>query len=70
MKAIFKFLLVFICINTTLIAQGNKTKMTLKFTEDTVSPKADLAAVAWIQGHWRGEAFGGYRRGNMESASW
>lgn len=25
----------------------------------TVAPKATLADVAWIQGHWRGEAFGG-----------
>lgn len=26
---------------------------------DNKSPKATLADVAWIQGHWRGEAFGG-----------
>lgn len=32
---------------------------TLRFDEAAGSPKADLDAVAWIAGHWRGEAFGG-----------
>ena len=32
---------------------------TLRFNEATGSPKADLSAVAWIAGHWRGEALGG-----------
>lgn len=31
----------------------------LQFDEATGSPKADLTAVAWIAGHWRGEALGG-----------
>ena len=32
---------------------------TLQFDESAGSPKADLTAVAWIAGHWRGEALGG-----------
>lgn len=36
-------------------AQSN----TLKFTENSVSPKAKLSDVSWIAGHWKGEAFGG-----------
>lgn len=32
---------------------------TLTMSENDVSPKATLADIAWIQGHWRGEAFGG-----------
>ncbi len=32
---------------------------TLQFTKDTISPKATLEDVSWIQGHWKGEAFGG-----------
>lgn len=32
---------------------------TLQFDEAAGSPKADLSAVAWIAGHWRGEALGG-----------
>lgn len=31
----------------------------LHFDEFTGSPEADLSAVAWIAGHWRGEAMGG-----------
>ncbi|MCB1644904.1 MAG: hypothetical protein KDI36_05605 [Pseudomonadales bacterium] len=32
----------------------------LKFAkEGEKAPAADLSAVAWLQGHWRGEAFGG-----------
>ncbi len=32
---------------------------TLSFEEGASSPKADLSQVAWIEGHWKGEAFGG-----------
>jgi len=37
----------------------DKTENILLFDEAAGSPKADLSAVAWIAGHWRGEAFGG-----------
>ena len=36
-----------------------KSQNTLQFDEAAGSPKAGLSAVAWIAGHWRGEAFGG-----------
>src|SRR5690606_38008883 len=32
---------------------------TLQLPEGESSPSASLEDVAWIQGHWRGEAFGG-----------
>ena len=32
---------------------------TLQFTENATSPNATLKDVSWIQGHWKGEAFGG-----------
>jgi len=32
---------------------------TMQFTENATSPHASLADVSWIQGHWKGEAFGG-----------
>jgi len=37
----------------------DKFKNTLRMDEATGSPKADLSAVSWIAGHWRGEAMGG-----------
>ncbi|MDG1714499.1 DUF6265 family protein [Lacinutrix sp.] len=37
------------------IAQEN----TVKFPENGIAPKANLNQVSWIQGHWKGEAFGG-----------
>lgn len=32
---------------------------TLSFDETKESPKANINDVAWLQGHWKGEAFGG-----------
>lgn len=32
---------------------------TLRLDEHEVSPRATLQDITWIQGHWRGEAFGG-----------
>ena len=34
-------------------------QQTLSFEEGSISPKAELSQVAWMEGHWRGEAFGG-----------
>ncbi|MBL7560618.1 hypothetical protein JAO71_12490 [Olleya sp. YSTF-M6] len=42
-------------IYLTSFAQSN----TIKFDETISSPKANLSQVSWIQGHWKGEAFGG-----------
>ncbi len=32
---------------------------TMQLSENEKSPKASLTNVSWIQGHWKGEAFGG-----------
>lgn len=32
---------------------------TLSLDEEDSSPKADLSSITWMEGHWRGEAFGG-----------
>lgn len=32
---------------------------TMQLTEGQPSPKANLEDVSWIEGHWKGEAFGG-----------
>lgn len=32
---------------------------TISLEDDGTSPKAGLSEVAWIAGHWKGEAFGG-----------
>ena len=37
----------------------DKFPNTLSYIDSIGSPKADLNAVSWVQGHWRGEAFGG-----------
>ncbi len=54
MKAIFSTLLLFLVFHTGF-CQNN----TLKFQEGSTSPEANLDAVSWIQGYWKGEAFGG-----------
>ena len=45
-------------LSAPCLGQG-QFENTLPFDEATGSPKADLGAVAWIAGHWRGEAMGG-----------
>ncbi|MDX5583869.1 MAG: DUF6265 family protein [Aureibaculum sp.] len=45
-------------ISLTGFSQQPATK-TLQLSENATSPKATLAEVEWIQGHWKGEAFGG-----------
>ena len=52
------FIGLFLFIFTNCKAQ-EKTSNTLSFTENMTSPKANLEDVSWIQGHWKGEAFGG-----------
>ena len=53
MKIITLFL--FLIVFTNCKAQEN----TLQLTEGSTSPNANLEDVSWIQGHWKGEAFGG-----------
>jgi hypothetical protein len=52
----FKLLLYILFIAISLTGY---TQNTLQFTKDTISPNATLEDVSWIQGHWKGEAFGG-----------
>ncbi len=49
-----RFLLICLLISFSSVAQN-----TLSFEEGTVSPKADLSEIAWMEGYWKGEAFGG-----------
>ncbi|NHF60489.1 hypothetical protein FK220_014130 [Flavobacteriaceae bacterium TP-CH-4] len=35
------------------------TQNTLSLEEGSASPRADLSQISWMEGHWRGEAFGG-----------
>ncbi len=35
------------------------TQNTLSLDAKSESPKADLSMIAWMEGHWKGEAFGG-----------
>lgn len=54
---IMKYLLAIVLMLS--LSCSDAQNKTLKFNADTVSPKATLADVAWIAGHWKGEAFGG-----------
>ena len=42
----------------TCIGQYSKTE-NLRFLEDEVGPSASIEDLAWLEGRWRGEAFGG-----------
>ena len=42
-----------------LVTFSCKAQNTLSFKEGDTSPKADLNEVSWMEGHWKGEAFGG-----------
>lgn len=50
---------VFIFAFTMLFFSCKAQSNTLKFSEKTISPKANLSQVSWIAGHWKGKAFGG-----------
>ena len=47
-----------LCLSLQCFGQ-DKFENILAFDETAGSPQADLSAVAWIAGHWRGEALGG-----------
>ena len=44
---------------TVLLSLPALAQNTLSWQEGMDSPKASLQDVAWISGHWKGEAFGG-----------
>lgn len=41
------------------ISLSCKAQNTLSFEKGTNSAKASLTEISWIEGHWKGEAFGG-----------
>lgn len=41
------------------ISIGCYAQNTVSMPENGISPNADLNEIAWIEGHWKGEAFGG-----------
>ncbi len=41
------------------IATACSAQNTLSMKEGDTSPEADLSQIAWMEGHWKGEAFGG-----------
>ena len=41
-----------------VIISGN-AQNTMSFKESDTSPKASLENISWMEGHWKGEAFGG-----------
>lgn len=47
------FFIVLLCSFST------NAQNTLSLQEGAESPKADLTEIAWMEGHWKGEAFGG-----------
>lgn len=49
-----------VCFYTLCVHLGySQEQYTVRYTEETPPVKASLEDVSWIQGHWRGEAFGG-----------
>lgn len=42
-----------------LFSLSSYSQNTIKLKEGEQSPKATLSQVSWIEGHWKGEAFGG-----------
>jgi len=47
-------LLIALLLSFSLNAQN-----TLSLTDGAEPPKADLSKISWMEGHWKGEAFGG-----------
>lgn len=54
--------LLFMCAIALFQAANCQSKFenTLRFSDTQSPPIADLNAISWIQGYWRGEAFGGF----------
>ncbi len=43
----------------SIISLGCYAQNTVSFSENGISPNADLNEIAWMEGHWKGEALGG-----------
>jgi len=59
MKKNFLIGLIAIIIYSGHLLAQEKFPNTLSYSDSIGSPAADLSAISWIQGAWRGEAFGG-----------
>jgi hypothetical protein len=55
-KVVFILIL---CLTITLSAQSKLSENTFTLDEGSKSPPASLNSISWLEGHWRGEAFGG-----------
>ena len=42
-----------------LLSLTSQAQNTLTLPKNGTSPKANLSEIAWMEGHWKGEAFGG-----------
>lgn len=51
--------LLFTITSIIFICSASYSQNTLSYYDTVGSPKATLEVVKWIEGHWRGEAFGG-----------
>ncbi len=54
-----RLIFVFVLLCSINCKAQEKIQNTLSFTKNMTSPKANLSDVSWIEGHWKGEAFGG-----------
>lgn len=59
MKALKLIPALLVALTTVVFAQSNVTQNILKLDEGNKSPEANIDEVAWIAGHWKGEALGG-----------
>lgn len=57
-RSIVLFAFLMLC-SIPAAAQSQKTPHTLSLDADTALPAATIDQIAWIEGHWTGEAFGG-----------
>jgi hypothetical protein len=55
MKYLASFFIILFFISQNCLAQEH----TIKFLKNSMSPQASLEDISWIQGYWKGEAFGG-----------
>ncbi len=59
MIRLIKQLLMLLLLMPVMLTAQEEFANTISFKEGETSPKADLSAIEWVAGAWRGEAFGG-----------
>lgn len=60
MKKYRQFFFLLCCFALVFTCKAQEFNHTIALEEGQSSPKASLDQVAWITGHWEGEAFGGH----------